>query len=864
MPKRLPSAPSAHARRNPHKKLQPVRKRVGISSAAKASMLLKRAQNKARLEAYDDDVDRFFAYRSSEISHMSTEHSVKEADVRKLLCNVSHYKHSRRPTLHNAILHDMALKAQEAGDAKAVPQLQEDLTEAVEAGTLVVDEDLLDDEEKKRLMDQLIEFRSTQARGARSTNKSAAMDGVQTVKRIGDELVDLFERTGIRGFAVLSRGNADDAALPVCVESDDILDFFMQTYDFSWGDMLRAFEMYCCTRDKGNKSSNDLSKVRKEIVTLMGQGLRKVSKDKGANMSYDDYDYQIRELKRVELLGWPTDITMERPSKMGVESARKIRDRLRDGSIQWHRMTAPDHAALVKKHEHERAEHLARTGEPLRRRAERSDSGKKRGPNKGKGKGKSGAKGKGAAGKGGDESADDSSSGSGSEDEDSGDKDRTPTASSRAGPRTGASAASVALPSAPPSSLVPASTAPIYRHYAPFNPEAFDPSSFDFTGLVAMPGLGLSNENGAPYPMGHTEVPGSLDAYGVPLQLRADAHAGVTSNTDVALHADAHAGATSNVEVPRSLDAYGAPPQLHADAHAGATSNVEVPRSLDAYGAPLQLRADAHAGVTSNTDVEVPRSLDAYGAPLQLRADAHAGVTSNTDAAVSLDAYGAPFQLNADAHAGATSNVDGALSLDRYGAPFQLHGDALVGVASNVSGALSLDHYDYGAPFQLHADAHAGATTNTDGDVAAPGDYGGLLPTDYASSTYAGIEGMDRAASGAPRSPSEATGTAMTSMAADASRAAGRSTALAPTASQQPPKKRKGQDLEGTGGAKRARKATGGDSSADSTEQRKEQKERSDKGKRKKDRGEEEENEPAPRKRKVRSDAGKPRKKRNA
>ncbi|KAJ7076261.1 hypothetical protein B0H15DRAFT_1006277 [Mycena belliarum] len=390
MPKRLPSAPSAHARRNPQKKVQTARKRVGISSAAKASMLLKRAQNKVRLEAYDDDVDRFFAYRSSEITRMLAEHSVKEADVRKLLCNVSHFKHSRRPTLHNTILHDMALKAQEGGDAKAVPQLQEELTEAVEAGTLVVDEDLLTEEEKKRLLDQLIDFRSTQTRGARSTNKSAAMDGVQTVKRIGDELVDLFERTGIRGFAVLSRGNADDAALPVCVESDDILDFFMQTYDFSWGDMLRAFEMYCCTRDKGDKSSNDLSKMRKEIVTLMGQGLRKVSKDKAANMSYDDYDYKIRELKRVELLGWPADITMERPSKMGATSARKIRDYLRDSSIQWHRMTTPDHAALVKKHEGERQEHLARTGEPLRRRAERSDSGKKRGPNKGKGKEKSG------------------------------------------------------------------------------------------------------------------------------------------------------------------------------------------------------------------------------------------------------------------------------------------------------------------------------------------------------------------------------------------------------------------------------------------------------------------------------------------
>ncbi|KAJ7102275.1 hypothetical protein B0H15DRAFT_813957 [Mycena belliarum] len=514
-------------------------------------------------------------------------------------------------------------------------------------------------------------------------------------------------------------------------------------------------------------------------------------------------------------------------------------------------MTTPDHAALVRKHEDERQEHLARTGEPLRRRAERSDSGKKRGPNKGKARAKSGAAGKGTAGKQGDESASDGGSGGGSDDEDSGDEGRAPTTSTRAAPRTSASAAmaaatpSIALPSAPAAPLAAPSSVATYRHYAPFNPEAFDPASFDFAGLVPMPGLGPNDysfgannqmhDSGASNAEGPTSL-ASLDVYAPPLQL--------------------HLDAPVNAEAAAPFDTYGGPLHHHGSALAGA---------LGIHSTPLQFHLDAPSNAEGPSSLA---SLDIYAPPLQLHLDA----PSNAEAAssfASLDIYAPPLQLHLDA----PSNAEAASSFDSYGVPLQHHSHSPpLQPHPDASDAASPSHTDVfaggasygpgGVPLVTQANELATPAGHSAGGVVSHDNYGGRFPSDYPSSTYTGIEGIDRTASGTLIQPSEATRTA--SNAVGASHVAGLSCALAPINSEQAAKKRKGDTLEKTTSAKKVHKAAAaGDSIADATAPRKGRKERSDKGKRKKDR-EEEENEPAPRKRKVRSDAGKPRKKRDA
>ncbi|KAJ7698130.1 hypothetical protein B0H17DRAFT_1197103 [Mycena rosella] len=440
------SIPSAHAKRNPGRAIQQLRHRQPESAATKASKLLKRAEHKRKHMLLEAALDSFFEYRDDEIDRIAEEHSMKRPAVRRLL----------------------------SGDhPKVLSDLQEGLADNIEDGQATIDPALLDDAEKKRLIEQLMRYRETQKRGVRATNKSAAMDGQQTAHGIGELLLDLFERTGIRGFAIFSRGNPDDAALPHFVASDGSMDeFFQQTYGLSALNVLRSFERYSCTIDDGSKEKNDLTNVRKDIVRMNAEGLRNVSKDKHATMSYDNYDYEIRELKRCEIIGWPIKIPFQRPSKTSAEDARTIRNGFKDGAIFWKRMSGVDHTALVQER--------MQSGAPAAKRATRSDKGKKRGKavaTKSKGK------------KGGEGTEEEQESGSEKEGDDEDDEEEWVPASTLAALAAGGTEATAAT-SAPAAlyltdidgnTLTSSNSAGLA---APtFNPADFDFSCIDFDGL---------------------------------------------------------------------------------------------------------------------------------------------------------------------------------------------------------------------------------------------------------------------------------------------------------------------------------------------------------------------------------------------
>ncbi|KAJ6589802.1 hypothetical protein B0H10DRAFT_1961237 [Mycena sp. CBHHK59/15] len=261
-------------------------------------------------------------------------------------------------------------------NSKALRELQLDLQDDVDDGAAEVLAENMDEAEKKRLINQLIEHREMKRRG----------------------LIDLFERTGIRGIALFTRGNADDPTLPHCVDSDDVMEFFGQNLGIPAVDVLRRFESWSCTLDQGTKNKNDVNSIRKQVSKLVQDGLRKlfsaivhawlpdsvVGKIKNNNnllMEYVNYDIVIREGKGVELAGWPADVPMTRPATMNVETARRIRDQLRTGEIHWVAMTKTQHNELIAEHN---AQREAMGAGALRKRALHSDIGTKRGPQKGK------------------------------------------------------------------------------------------------------------------------------------------------------------------------------------------------------------------------------------------------------------------------------------------------------------------------------------------------------------------------------------------------------------------------------------------------------------------------------------------------
>ncbi|KAF8178797.1 hypothetical protein K438DRAFT_1977632 [Mycena galopus ATCC 62051] len=335
------TVPAAHAMRNPAKRVQLSRRRTGYSGGSKATRVLTAIENKVKKIAFNKDMDEFFADQDQRIREIATAHKKKIPTVKNLVFSRSQYKAAR------------AAKAE--GKTMILEDYQEELREEIEAGNLTALEAEISDTEKTRVIDQLTEFRALKRRG----------------------LMDLYERTGIRGFTLLSRGHADDAALPHAVDSDDALNFFAQVMGMPTVDVVRKFEQWCCTQDSGSREKNNINSVRKEVSKLVAEGLRKIKNNVKVKMDYVNYDVDIREAKGVELAGWPIDVPVARPSTMNVETARRVRDMLRSGAIHWTPLTRTQQKELAAEHN---AQREALGSGSLKKRAERSDKGHTRGP----------------------------------------------------------------------------------------------------------------------------------------------------------------------------------------------------------------------------------------------------------------------------------------------------------------------------------------------------------------------------------------------------------------------------------------------------------------------------------------------------
>ncbi|KAJ6471859.1 hypothetical protein DFH09DRAFT_1424420 [Mycena vulgaris] len=474
--------PSNHSLRNPLRPIQLSRRREGLSAATRAGKNLKRVQNKSARLALESDCDDFAELRDQEIVRLAALHHVKEDKVRKLLTNASTVKRGRAMTLRNAIMHDLSRKSKadptESGPV-VLADLQDRLSDRVESGELCVNRDLIPEAEIKRLFDQLAEHRARKRRGVRATNKAAAMDGQQVADAIGAMMLDLYERTGIRGFCAFSRGNPDDAGLPYAVDSDDVLkSFLLRALNMSEFDFLRTFENHCCIMDNGHENKKtDTASVRSDLVRYQVGGLRNLLGNKKVAMAYENYEYEIRRGRAVEIANWPEGVDMVRPSKLSVPVAREIRDGFRDGTIYWRRLSKAEHTELLEgdgdEEEEEEEEDWDDEDEPR-------EKGKGRGKGKGKGNAKKPRK----------------------ERSDKGSKrtakaTSTPSASASTCSAPASTSANASASTAAPASNSAAAPASAFAAFAPFSSAA---SAFFPTSTFTPPNLHLSNADDALYP----------------------------------------------------------------------------------------------------------------------------------------------------------------------------------------------------------------------------------------------------------------------------------------------------------------------------------------------------------------------------
>ncbi|KAJ7832583.1 hypothetical protein B0H13DRAFT_2370875 [Mycena leptocephala] len=362
----MPKTLSTHATRNPTRAVQQPRQRVK-SSASKNTQALAAANRGAKSRALEDDIEEFYMEFQEKVAALAIKHNRKQLYIKKRLSNGAQFKQRRAASIRNAIMHDLCKKAKEAREDGSLPTIRDNLSKEE---YLEIKENLTS-AECACLMKQLTEHQAYKHRGIRATNKSLAMDAMQTANRIGDVLEDLFERTGVRAFAIFSRGSPEDPAAPHIIDSDDARQFFQRSFGKSFVDFVLKFEHWSCTQDTEVKDSDDVQSVRKQIVMLILEGLRKI-KNKKIDMDYVNYKVDIRHKHGVELAGWPEGTPFVRPVKLSAEQARKIRDGLKSGTIRWVALTKTQRKELA-----EEIDGLLAEG-PLKPRKERSDKGKTR------------------------------------------------------------------------------------------------------------------------------------------------------------------------------------------------------------------------------------------------------------------------------------------------------------------------------------------------------------------------------------------------------------------------------------------------------------------------------------------------------
>jgi hypothetical protein len=280
------STPSSHALRNPTRPAQQSRPRKGNESgASKATKALEAAITKNKKIEYELAIDEIFVERNKKITELAARFNTDVSEVRATVCCVTQFKAQRKLTLHNGVAHQCSLDLQEQsmfrsslswcthncdllpGITKPMPELYAELEAELSNGTFTYKS--IDKVKQKHLIDQVLEVHAHARRGPRATMKAAQVDGRFTAKCIGDEvffffllhiqvlvlmqmqLLDLFERTAIRGFAFFARGHADDPSCSHCDDSDDTLDFFTQGLDMMAPHFMRKFEQWSCNLNEG-------------------------------------------------------------------------------------------------------------------------------------------------------------------------------------------------------------------------------------------------------------------------------------------------------------------------------------------------------------------------------------------------------------------------------------------------------------------------------------------------------------------------------------------------------------------------------------------------------------------------------------
>ncbi|KAJ6493119.1 hypothetical protein C8R45DRAFT_1095636 [Mycena sanguinolenta] len=193
---------------------------------------------------------------------------------------------------------------------------------------------------KDELLEGLEEHRLTKKTRTRATNKAVAQDASHVMKMLDHEIRNLFDRCGMYGFAIFSKGHVQDKTVPYILESAGCSDFIRECLKIEPMDLVAKFEQWCCSRDLGFMGVDTLQSMRKEVTRMVKDGLIMASKRTKCAMNYERYIKVVVLGYGVIIVGWPESIDFTSPTNISsVDNMRKLRDSWKDSRCRWKVLT---------------------------------------------------------------------------------------------------------------------------------------------------------------------------------------------------------------------------------------------------------------------------------------------------------------------------------------------------------------------------------------------------------------------------------------------------------------------------------------------------------------------------------------------
>ncbi|KAJ6456537.1 hypothetical protein C8R45DRAFT_943721 [Mycena sanguinolenta] len=364
------------AKRNPGKPiLRSKRGKRTIGPEQRRTLNDKAKSKKKRMAELQADLLQHNQARTALVDELAVKHRFKPKLVKQRLTASTVFKKARKPSLYRAKLHYLGKVLNQVGLAK---NERLDLHELRKRAINYPDFENMSREFKDELLEDLEEHRLTKKTGTRATNKAVAQDASHVMKMLDQEIRNLFDRCGMYGFAIFSKGHVQDKTVPYILESAGCSDFIRECLKIEPMDLVAKFEQWCCSRDLGFTGVDTIQSMRKEVTRMVKDGLIMASKRTKCAMNYERYIKVVVLGYGVIIVGWPKSIDFTSPTNISsVDDMRKLRDSWKDGRCRWKVLTKSEKEKWKQDYENK-----VESGEIVEvERQRRSDKGRIRGEN---------------------------------------------------------------------------------------------------------------------------------------------------------------------------------------------------------------------------------------------------------------------------------------------------------------------------------------------------------------------------------------------------------------------------------------------------------------------------------------------------